>query len=110
MGILQVRILEWVAISFSRGPSRPRDRTWVSCMQADTLTSEPPGKPKERIKKVQAKCMKDTKFSEIVCIGLFKIFFLIYLILFVACRICFLFVLFLFFKVLARGVSFSYSV
>ena len=24
-GILQVRILEWVAISFSRGPSRPRD-------------------------------------------------------------------------------------
>ena len=29
-GILQERILEWVAISFSRGPSRPRDRTWVS--------------------------------------------------------------------------------
>ena len=24
-GILQVRILEWVAISFSRGSSRPRD-------------------------------------------------------------------------------------
>ena len=24
-GILQARILEWVAISFSRGPSRPRD-------------------------------------------------------------------------------------
>ena len=30
-GILQARILEWVAISFSRGSSRPRDRTWVSC-------------------------------------------------------------------------------
>ena len=29
-GILQKRILEWVAISFSRGSSRPRDRTWVS--------------------------------------------------------------------------------
>ena len=29
-GILQARILEWVAISFSRGSSRPRDRTWVS--------------------------------------------------------------------------------
>ena len=26
-GILQARILEWVAISFSRGSSRPRDRT-----------------------------------------------------------------------------------
>ena len=29
-GILQAGILEWVAISFSRGSSRPRDRTWVS--------------------------------------------------------------------------------
>ena len=29
-GILQARILEWVAISFSRGSSRPRDRTQVS--------------------------------------------------------------------------------
>ena len=29
-GILQARILEWVAISFSRGSSQPRDQTWVS--------------------------------------------------------------------------------
>ena len=29
-GILQARILEWIAISFSRGSSRPRDRTLVS--------------------------------------------------------------------------------
>ena len=29
-GILQARIPEWVAISFSRGSSRPRDQTWVS--------------------------------------------------------------------------------
>ena len=29
-GISQARIPEWVAISFSRGFSRPRDRTWVS--------------------------------------------------------------------------------
>ena len=29
-GILQARILQWVAISFSRGSSRPRDRTQVS--------------------------------------------------------------------------------
>ena len=28
--ILQARILEWVAISFSRGSSQPRDQTWVS--------------------------------------------------------------------------------
>ena len=30
LGILQARILEWVAISFSRGSSLPRDWTWVS--------------------------------------------------------------------------------
>ena len=30
-GILQARILEWVAISFSRGSSQPRDQTRVSC-------------------------------------------------------------------------------
>ena len=29
-GILQARILEWVAISVSRGSSQPRDRTQVS--------------------------------------------------------------------------------
>ena len=29
-GILQARILEWVAISFSRGSSQPRDETQVS--------------------------------------------------------------------------------
>ena len=31
-GTSQARILEWVAISFSRGSSRPRDRTCVSCI------------------------------------------------------------------------------
>ena len=30
-GILQARILEWAAISFSRGFSPLRNRTWVSC-------------------------------------------------------------------------------
>ena len=29
-GILQARILEWVAVPFSRGSSWPRDQTWVS--------------------------------------------------------------------------------
>ena len=31
-GIVQARILQWVAISFSRGASRPRDQTQVSCI------------------------------------------------------------------------------
>ena len=33
-GILQAKILEWVAISYSRGSSRPTDRTRVSCITA----------------------------------------------------------------------------
>ena len=48
-GILQTRILEWVAIFFSRGSSWPRDQTQVSCtaeiLKADSLPSEPPGSP-----------------------------------------------------------------
>ena len=45
-GILQPRVLEWVAISLSRGSSRPRDRncvSYVSCI-AGFLTTEPLGK------------------------------------------------------------------
>ena len=37
-GIFQVRILEWVAISFSRRSSRPRDRTCVSRVVDRRLT------------------------------------------------------------------------
>ena len=36
-GISQARILEWGAISFSRGSSRHRDQTWVSCMASRFL-------------------------------------------------------------------------
>ena len=43
-GILQARILEWVAIPFSRGSFWPRDRTWSPALQADSLPSQPPGK------------------------------------------------------------------
>ena len=37
-GILQRRILEWVAIAFSRGPSKPRDWTRVSCIAGRFFT------------------------------------------------------------------------
>ena len=37
-GILQARILEWVAISFSRGSSRPRYQTWISCIAGRHFT------------------------------------------------------------------------
>ena len=36
-GILQARILEWVAISFSRGSSSPRDQPVSPALQVDSL-------------------------------------------------------------------------
>ena len=48
MGILQARILEWVAMPSSKGSSQPRDRT-VSLMfpalVGRLFTTEPPEKP-----------------------------------------------------------------
>ena len=37
-GILQTRILVWVAIPFSRGSFQHRDQTWVSCIAGRFLT------------------------------------------------------------------------
>ena len=46
-GILQARIPEWVAISFSRGSSQPRDRTQVSSIAGRFFFPvEPQGKAK----------------------------------------------------------------
>ena len=39
--ILQARILEWVAVPFSRGSSQPRDPTRFPTLQVDSLPSEP---------------------------------------------------------------------
>ena len=44
-GILQARILEWIAISFSRESSRRRYWSHVSCIEDRFFTTEPPGKP-----------------------------------------------------------------
>ena len=43
-GISQARILEWVAVSFSRGSSWPRDWAHISCIAGRFFTSRPPGK------------------------------------------------------------------
>ena len=47
-GILQARILKWVAVPSSRGSSQLRDRTWVfciSCIAGGFFNTEPRGKP-----------------------------------------------------------------
>ena len=46
-GILQAKILKWVAISFSSRSSRPRNQTQVSCIGVRFLTSHQGG-PKPR--------------------------------------------------------------
>ena len=42
-GILQARMLEWVAISFSRELPKPGSKPRPPTLQADSLPSEPPG-------------------------------------------------------------------
>ena len=36
-GLSQAKILEWVAIPFSRGPSQPKDQTLISCLGRQIL-------------------------------------------------------------------------
>ena len=48
--VLQIRILEWVTIPFSRGSAQPRDETCVSFLADRLFTIEPPGKPHSCIK------------------------------------------------------------
>ena len=38
-GTFQARILQWIAISFSRGSSWPRNRTGISCIASGFLTN-----------------------------------------------------------------------
>ena len=44
-GINQARILKWVAISFFRASSWPKNQTHISCTAGRFFTAKPPGKP-----------------------------------------------------------------
>ena len=52
-GIFQARILEWVAISFSRGSSWPKDQIPVSCIAGGFTPTEPSRKPFRKLSSVQ---------------------------------------------------------
>ena len=57
--LFQARILKWVAISFSRGSSQPKDRTWVSCVSCIAgrcFTTLPPGKPRRDVRHTPYGC------------------------------------------------------
>ena len=49
-GILQARILEWIAIPFPRGSSQSKDQTWVSCIAGRFFTIWATGKTKITLK------------------------------------------------------------
>ena len=46
-GISQARILEWVALSFSKGSSQPGIKHGSPAMAGRFFTTEPPGRPSE---------------------------------------------------------------
>ena len=49
-GIIQARVLEWVALPFSKESSQPRDqKPTSSSLQADSLSTESQGKPEVKL-------------------------------------------------------------
>ena len=63
-GISQAGTLEWVAISFSRGSSPPRDQPTSPALAGWLLTPEPPGKPQLKTGFILFSCFhKDSEIS-----------------------------------------------
>ena len=60
-GFSQARILEWVAISFSRGSSQPQDQTHISCIGRYSLLLSHQGRPNHSIQLWNVKLLKKKK-------------------------------------------------
>ena len=78
-GIFQARVLEWVAISFFRGSSWPRDRTQVSCIAGRFFTTKSPGKPllqRGKYKTIKIFCLPIPSLSlfSLVCYSLLLLY------------------------------------
>ena len=87
-GISQARVLGWVAISFSRGSSQPRDRTQVSCIFLPLRQQGCPSISSEELLKNKAKnkAIKLTRIKiEYKSIGKFS--FLHTVLAFIVCRL-----------------------
>ena len=59
MGILQARLLQCIAISFSRGSSWPRDRTRVYHIVDEFIIPETPGKTFPQLQKYKYQAFTD---------------------------------------------------
>ena len=85
-GILQARILGWVAIPFSRGSSLLKDGTRF--LQANSLPSEPLGKPSDREKRWE----KITQIKVLFLFSFFRVLWGKVLALACFCNTCFRFI------------------
>ena len=96
--IFPARILEWVAISLSRGSFLPRDETGVSCIAGRSFTTEPPGKPSPVVRTWHFHCRSwhkipywRTKILQAVLSGqkkgLYYNFFRCTIVLFLSCKV-----------------------
>ena len=65
IGFSRQEILEWVAISFSRGSFPPRDQTHISCIAGGFFTTEPPGKPWQCCRNIFSSIGSSLKFLKI---------------------------------------------
>ena len=63
-GISQARALEWIAISFSRGSSQPRDWTWVSGIVRQILYHWP-------TREAPSLCIQFSLVQSLSCVWLF---------------------------------------
>ena len=71
-GILQAGILEWVSVTSSRGPSRPRSWAWVSCISGRVFfaiwaTREAHLQVKHKFKKETA-CVRSSIETSYFCV------------------------------------------
>ena len=64
-GILQARILEWVAVPFSRGSSQPRDQAQVSHISGSFFTSWATREAPKRVRD-QREVSKTSAMSDVI--------------------------------------------
>ena len=64
-GIFQARVLEWVAISFSRGSSQPRGWTWISCIAGRCFTIWASSEASEGYERENGKAVRVLKLGTI---------------------------------------------
>ena len=69
-GLFQARILEWVAISSSRGSSGSRDQSWDCCLAGGLFTSRPSGKSFVNLLQVFFAVFYQTKWASCIIIFL----------------------------------------